>query len=102
MVRDGWAVSKGKDMLGEVCSPGQGAGARGENGLELSVRVAMNHTMSEEMGKERVRRLVSQEKLPGLEGLLPHQAPGLSHPQKCQVSCQDSSQPGLTWPSKTV
>ena len=47
MVRDEWAVSKGKDMLSEVCSPGQGAGARGGNGLELSVRVPMNHTMSE-------------------------------------------------------
>lgn len=47
MVRDEWAVSKGKDMLSGVCCPGQGAGARGENGLELSVCVPMNHTMSE-------------------------------------------------------
>ena len=101
MVRDEQGVSNGKDTLGEVCSPGQGAGTRGKNGPELSVSVPMNHTVSEEMSKERVRILVSQEMFRGLEGLLPHQAPGLSHPQECQVSCQESSH-SLTWPSRTI
>ena len=101
MVRDEWGVSTGKHTLGEVCSPGQGAGARGQNGLELSVSVPMNHTVSEEVGKERVRMLVSQEMFPGLEGLLPHQAPGLSHPRECQVYCRESSH-SLPWTSRAI
>lgn len=102
MVRDEQGVGNGKDTLGEVCSLGQGAGARGENGLELSVSVPMNHRASEEMGKERARMLVSQEMFPGREGLLPHQAPGLSHPQECQVPAKRAVtlSPGLPEPFK--